>query len=97
MVGSSKGVLFVTVGTTRFNELVDAVTTTQSLEWMEKEGFTHLLIQYGTGSQPKFPPHNGSFQIQMECYSFRPSLKQDMETADLILSHAGAGTGGYKA
>ena len=83
--------LFVTVGTTRFDELVEAVTTIQSLQWMDKEGFTHLIIQYGAGNEPIYPPDE-TLNVQVESYDFRPSLKQDMERADLVLSHAGAGT-----
>ncbi len=82
--------IFVTVGTTRFDKLVSSVTSQIALEWMEDQGFSSLTIQYGRGEKPGTPQHSTSIKIQS--YDFRPSLKTDMEQADLILSHAGAGT-----
>ena len=82
--------IFVTVGTTRFDKLVSSVTSKIALEWMKSQGFSSLTIQYGRGSKPEMRQHNSSIKIQS--YDFRPSLKTDMEQADLILSHAGAGT-----
>jgi beta-1,4-N-acetylglucosaminyltransferase len=89
---SSKGGknLFVTVGTTRFDKLVEAVTSKVALEWMKRQGFSSLTIQYGRGIKP--PEISPSSIIDIETYDFRPSLIDDMENADLILSHAGAGT-----
>ncbi len=81
--------IFVTVGTTRFDKLVSAVTSKIGLQWMESQGFSSLTIQYGRGKKPQVT-HSSSVQIQT--YDFRPSLKADMENADLIISHAGAGT-----
>lgn len=82
--------IFVTVGTTRFDKLVSSVTSKIALEWMEAQGFSSLTIQYGRGTKPDTTQHSSSIEIQS--YDFRPSLKADMEEADLILSHAGAGT-----
>lgn len=82
--------IFVTVGTTRFDKLVASVTSKIALEWMEAQGFSSLTIQYGRGEKPESPQNFTSIKIQS--YDFRPSLKTDMEQADLILSHAGAGT-----
>ena len=82
--------IFVTVGTTKFDQLVNAVTSKIALEWMECNGFSSLTIQHGRGAKPEILTHSSSIKIQS--YDFRPSLKEDMEHADLILSHAGAGT-----
>ena len=85
--------IFVTVGTTKFDQLVNAVTSKIALEWMECNGFSSLTIQHGRGAKPEILA-NGvhSSSIKIQSYDFRPSLKEDMEHADLILSHAGAGT-----
>ena len=84
---------FVTVGTTRFDKLVSSVTSKIALEWMESQGFSSLTIQYGRGTKPEIPPNQlRSSSLKIELYDFRPSLQADMERADLILSHAGAGT-----
>jgi beta-1,4-N-acetylglucosaminyltransferase len=81
--------IFVTVGTTRFDRLIDSVTRPEALEWMTSNGYTDLIIQYGKGNEPLIPK---ATKITVRSYSFQPSLDQDMRTADLIISHAGAGT-----
>ena len=78
------------MGTTRFDKLISSVTSKIALEWMESQGFTSLTIQYGRGQKPESSDISSSVKIQS--YDFRPSLKADMEDADLIISHAGAGT-----
>ena len=94
MTNENKGKnVFVTVGTTRFDKLVSAATSKIALEWMERQGFSSLTIQYGKGSKPEIPPEVlRTTHLAIQMYDFRPSLKADMEHAGLILSHAGAGT-----
>jgi beta-1,4-N-acetylglucosaminyltransferase len=82
--------VFVTVGTTRFDKLVAAATSKMALEWMASQGYTSLTVQYGTGTQPTIDAE--ASPIPIRTYNFQPSLDQDMRQADLILSHAGAGT-----
>jgi len=92
--------IFVTVGTTQFDKLVEAVTSKVVLEWMKRQGFSSLTIQYGRGIKPETNYDESSSSsssssphpFRIEAYDFRPSLIDDMEKADLILSHAGAGT-----
>uniref|UniRef100_A0A7S4AM01 UDP-N-acetylglucosamine transferase subunit ALG13 n=1 Tax=Pseudo-nitzschia australis TaxID=44445 RepID=A0A7S4AM01_9STRA len=81
--------IFVTVGTTRFDKLVSAATSKVALEWMERQGFSSLTVQYGRGEKRRLP---SSPALEIQTYDFRPSLTEDMERADLIISHAGAGT-----
>lgn len=81
--------LFVTVGTTLFEALVAAVTTPSALEWMVENSYTHLIIQYGKGQKPSLAPNE---KLTVVCYDFKPSLEHDMMAANLIVSHAGAGT-----
>jgi beta-1,4-N-acetylglucosaminyltransferase len=80
--------IFVTVGTTLFEPLVEAVMTEAALQWMVENQYTHLIVQFGKGSQPVTPKN----QLDIELYDFKPSLNEDMHKADLILCHAGAGT-----
>ena len=108
--------VFVTVGTTKFDELIKGTTSDVALEWMVSQGYTHLIVQYGSGREPMIPkqyksksttkekhctsPNNprgisdgGSVAyLSITTYRFRPSLHNDMERSDLIISHAGAGT-----
>lgn len=80
---------FVTVGTTLFESLIETVTTNFALVQLSENGYTRLVIQYGKGNRPQIP---NEVPLTIECYDFKPTLRQDMEAADLILSHAGAGT-----
>jgi beta-1,4-N-acetylglucosaminyltransferase len=82
--------VFVTVGTTRFEKLVAAVTSKMALEWMASCGYTNLTVQYGTGQAPKIDAETSGISIRT--YDFQPSLDEDMGRADLVISHAGAGT-----
>jgi beta-1,4-N-acetylglucosaminyltransferase len=81
---------FVTVGTTRFDEFVSALTSPTALQMFVSQGYSSLTIQYGTGEKPVL--ENSGLNLHIQCYSFQPSLSDDMQRADLILSHAGAGT-----
>jgi beta-1,4-N-acetylglucosaminyltransferase len=81
---------FVTVGTTRFDKLVSAATSPTALRWFESQGYSSLTIQYGKGEPPVVG--DSSLTPNIRCYGFQPSLNDDMRKADLILSHAGAGT-----
>lgn len=81
--------IFVTVGTTLFDKLVSATTSSAALDWMASKGYTRLVIQYGRGKEPILPQ---ILSIKIETYRFRPTLDEDMRAADLIISHAGAGT-----
>lgn len=85
----TKRSIFVTVGTTRFDRLVDAMTRPEALQWMTRNGYTNLIIQYGKGHEPVMAQDTS---IHVRSYSFQPSLEQDMRDASLIISHAGAGT-----
>lgn len=87
-----KRTLFVTVGTTRFDALVQMVTQPQALRWMKSNGYTDLVIQYGKGDEPIIPDDGNAPTIRCRTYRFESSLEKDMVDADLIVSHAGAGT-----
>jgi beta-1,4-N-acetylglucosaminyltransferase len=82
--------VFVTVGTTQFDKLVNAATSDMALQWMRDQGYTSLTVQYGKGAMPAITSLSSSLDVEM--YNFRSSLEDDMKKADLILSHAGAGT-----
>mmetsp|Transcript_24181 Transcript_24181/g.35829 ORF Transcript_24181/g.35829 Transcript_24181/m.35829 type:complete len:175 (+) Transcript_24181:126-650(+) len=84
-----KKILFVTVGTTRFDFLIEQITRLEALKWMKSSGYTDLIIQYGKGSKPTLPE---DCPISYQLYDYKDTLEQDMDRADLILSHAGAGT-----
>jgi beta-1,4-N-acetylglucosaminyltransferase len=97
--------IFVTVGTTLFDALTESVSESNFLDAISFYGYTHLVIQYGKGSIPSMPmgtnqqnESSGTYTssrgktIYWEIYPFKPSLDHDMKNADLIISHAGAGS-----
>jgi beta-1,4-N-acetylglucosaminyltransferase len=89
-MSSKKKTILVTVGTTQFDDLVQCMTADQALQSMANLGYHRLLIQYGKGLRPS--NISTKYGMEMICYDFKSSLQEDMLQADLILSHAGAGT-----
>lgn len=129
---ASRRSIFVTVGTTLFDPLIDAVSSRDFLSLVSQPefgGYTDMTIQYGKGRRPRISGiddgggkggmDDGSFDYAVEIlpsdetttevdeqppgrlkrtvvrvrgYRFKPSLEADMRYADLIVSHAGAGS-----
>ena len=94
---------FVTVGTTRFDGLVAAADDPGFTAALLSRGFTHLAIQAGSGGG--YAPHRllgpgvsagvvkvGKKQLAVEFFSYAPSLADRMASANLVISHAGAGS-----
>lgn len=81
--------LFVTVGTTRFDALIEQVHNPRFFNLIEKKGFRSLTIQYGHSPLPPaaIPPH-----LSVTTYAFKPTLLPDFKQADLVVSSGGAGT-----
>jgi len=85
--------IFVTVGTTLFEKLIQLSTSVEALDWMKQNGYKRLVVQYGKGQKPELRADDIKKRgLEVELYDFKPTLAQDMAQADLILSHAGAGT-----
>ena len=80
---------FVTVGTTTFSELVHSATSADLQKSLLLAGFTRLVVQHGTAPYPDGIPKTN---LQIVHYSIKPSIAQDMQDSDLIVSHCGAGT-----
>jgi beta-1,4-N-acetylglucosaminyltransferase len=89
MTKAKRRIVFVTVGTTLFDSLVESITSPSALEHMASNGFTDLIIQHGKGKAPCIAEN---FSLRIDCFDFKPSLRENMLEADLIVSHAGAGT-----
>ena len=81
----------MTVGTTLFESLIEAVSSPSVLSLMAANGFSSLIIQYGKGARPQLPIMSGT-TMKVEMYDFKASLREDMIAADFIICHAGAGT-----
>lgn len=87
---------FITVGSTRFDDLIAAVFQTRVLSAFKKKGYHNVVVQCGNSlfeysdeikdGGTKVKSENG---IKIEYWKFKPSLEEDFEKADLIISHAG--------
>ena len=85
--------MFITVGTTEFDQLVEVVDSKEFLELLRTNGYNDLRIQFGRGVyEPKVLINSFTQGIQLEIYRFKPTLDDDMKRADLIISHCGAGS-----
>jgi len=97
---------FVTVGTTKFDGLIDRICDVDMLGTLADQGYGRVRIQYGP--QGRIPDliderkervrKNASFalskkrHIEIEWFPIKPSIKKDLEEASLVIGHAGAGT-----
>ena len=87
---------FVTVGSTRFDTLVQAVFTEDVLFSLCRKGYTRLVVQCGNSTfELASTIKNGDTHkmkragVDIEFWSYKPSLQEDYEKADLVISHAG--------
>jgi len=71
--------IFVTVGTWKFDALIEQVAL------LIKEGRIKedVLFQIGKGN---YIPKNGKY------FRYKPSIEQELDTADLVICHGGTGT-----
>ncbi|CAI5724812.1 hypothetical protein KXD40_003449 [Peronospora effusa] len=81
--------VFVTVGTTKFDALVAALDTDACLCALVARGFTSLRMQIGHGEKR---PRTSFPGLELSFYRHDPHYKDDVARADLIISHAGAGS-----
>ncbi|KAF4317171.1 hypothetical protein BBO99_00006761 [Phytophthora kernoviae] len=80
---------FVTVGTTKFEALIEALDTDACLSALVARGFNSLRLQIGHGDHI---PRMSFPGLELSYYRHDPQYKQDVNRADLIISHAGAGS-----
>ncbi|NP_001311219.1 UDP-N-acetylglucosamine transferase subunit ALG13 isoform 9 [Homo sapiens] len=83
--------VFVTVGTTSFDDLIACVSAPDSLQKIESLGYNRLILQIGRGTVVPEPFSTESFTLDV--YRYKDSLKEDIQKADLVISHAGKGAG----
>ncbi|KAF9466366.1 glycosyltransferase family 1 protein [Collybia nuda] len=90
---------FLTVGSTKFDALVQTALSRAVLDSLNRKGYTELVIQCG-GSDFELASsisqdevfsvlRNG---IDITLWRFKPSLNDEYERADIVISHAGSGT-----
>ncbi|XP_068617215.1 UDP-N-acetylglucosamine transferase subunit ALG13 [Battus philenor] len=81
---------FITVGTTRFDQLTEYITSTPILRALKQIGCKQITFQIGNSNYE--PGEYDKEGIKLKLYRFKDSIKEDIEQADLVISHAGAGS-----
>ncbi|TMW67310.1 hypothetical protein Poli38472_012426 [Pythium oligandrum] len=84
--------VFVTVGTTKFDALVQALDTEACMRALHERGATSVLMQIGHGEHTPRETWPSLPGLTVTFYRHNPQYKQDVAHADLIISHAGAGS-----
>lgn len=87
--------IFVTVGTTEFNDLIDVILDDTTLTQLKRYNCGQLIIQYGTGKaieRSTIERIHQKYSIDLVCYRLKPNILVDINASDLVISHAGAGS-----
>ncbi|WIA10315.1 hypothetical protein OEZ86_000456 [Tetradesmus obliquus] len=91
--------VFVTVGTTKFEDLIKAVDTPEFAAALAAKGYSQLIIQKGAGEYVpcKLLPAGATSAehasgLKVQYFDFSPSLAEYISSAALIISHAGSGS-----
>lgn len=80
--------VFVTVGSTSFDELIEKVCSPEILHLLAKEGFKKIILQVGKGNEVI----TESNDIEIEWFRFKDSITNNIKNSDLVIGHSGAGT-----
>uniref|UniRef100_A0A182MVS8 UDP-N-acetylglucosamine transferase subunit ALG13 n=1 Tax=Anopheles culicifacies TaxID=139723 RepID=A0A182MVS8_9DIPT len=84
--------VFVTVGTTEFADLVRIVSSASVLQQLTDLGCETLTIQFGRGEELNVEQVQKLTTIRVSAYGLKSSIGDDINKADLVISHAGAGS-----
>ena len=92
----------VTVGTTRFDQLIQVVSGETFPRILRGRGFDRLVLQIGSGDLPRGvrlgDDDNRTGEYTHECglevswFRFQPEFRKVISQADLVVSHAGSGS-----
>ncbi|KAG6919934.1 hypothetical protein DXG01_013283 [Tephrocybe rancida] len=90
---------FATVGSTRFDSLVQSILSLPVLSALRLKGYTQVVVQCGNSSFELASSISSGREltvekdgVEIELWKFKPTLQDDYEKADLVISHAGSGT-----
>lgn len=100
--------VFVTVGTTKFPKLIDAMTQSTTLKTLQAKGYNFVQVQTGRDFQgvnleaeikATVEQQGTSWTVQLDDCSFTlkyheyfEEFEEQIRAADLVISHAGAGS-----
>ncbi|KAI0341574.1 glycosyl transferase, partial [Trametopsis cervina] len=91
---------FVTVGSTRFDGLVQRALSEAVGDSLRSKGYTQLVVQCGNSDfdasgfnrAGDIWTRRRKDGVVVEVWRFKPTLQKEYERADLVISHAGSGT-----
>lgn len=83
--------IFITVGTTEFEGLIECLDTDEMTTAMKAVGVENLVVQFGRGKKSSLE-HKFYKQINVDMFSLRPNITKEILKADLVIGHGGAGT-----
>lgn len=84
-------VVLVTVGSTSFDGLIQSMTSTASLENLQRAGVRKLIVQHGRGPPPTPTPSPSPESLEVVSFAYAPSLTPYYGEADIVTTHCGAG------
>ncbi|XP_043943829.1 UDP-N-acetylglucosamine transferase subunit ALG13 homolog isoform X1 [Protopterus annectens] len=82
--------VFVTVGSTSFDELIACISDKESFQVLQNIGYNKLILQIGRGVVEPEPFEKPEFTL--EVFRYKESIAEDVKNASLVISHAGAGS-----
>lgn len=86
--------LFVTVGSTKFDKLIAKILTDKTIQQLVDLDFIRLILQVGKSEYKveQLDQIKKNHNLDIEVYDYKSSIIEDIERADIVVGHAGAGT-----
>lgn len=84
--------VLVTVGSTLFADLTNAVLEPTFVRVLQVSGYTQLIVQHGSATLPSHIPTLDIPGISVEVKPYISDIDNVIAQSDLIISHAGAGS-----
>ena len=83
--------ILITVGTTKFENLIKAIDNDNFYDMIIKNGFTKIIIQKGYGEYIPINSKKFENRINIQISEIINNFENVIKSSDLIISHGGAG------
>src|SRR6266702_1314797 len=86
--------VLVTVGSTRFDALVETTLSQPMLNVLSQKGFSDVVVQCGNSRVDELGSTDvegivHKYGVDVKIWRFKPSLDEEYDAADLVIGHAG--------